>query len=222
MFLCVYYMVVEIVFKRGGANQPYVLFLLCGLIPFKFVSQSISQSVTILPNTASVIKSISFPKAVLPLSTVFTNLVYFVFGMIIIIIAAVFYGSSHSTWPNLNYVHLISIIVVMIMLVIGLSLIVSVVAVFFNDLRNILSHVIKAWYFASQGLYSFDRLPDSILPYARLNPLAGIMNGFREVIMWNHHPYNVDFMYASIVGFVLLSIGYYFFRRMETRLVKHI
>jgi lipopolysaccharide transport system permease protein len=222
LFLAVYYLVVAVVFKRGGANQPFILFLLCGLLPFKFFSQSATQSVTSLSRAEPMIKSISFPKMVLPLSVVFTNFVYFFCGMAVAVFAAVLYGNRFQTWPNWNYIYLPVVMAVMIMFTTGLSIIVSVLSIFFADLKNILTHILKAWYFASPGLYSLDRLPDKIRPYAILNPLAGIMNGYREIIMHNHHPFHRDLLYAFLISAVLMTFGYIIFIKLESRLVKYL
>ena len=222
MFLAIYYLVVAVIFKRGGNNQPFILFLLCGLIPFKFFSQTVSQSITSLRRAEPMIKSISFPKAILPLAVVLTNFVYFLFGFIITILAATLYGPRFETWPNFNYIYLAIVMLVMIIFTAGLSLIVSVLSIFFADLRNIVSHILKAWYYASPGLYSLDRLPEWVRPYAIINPLAGIMDSFRNIIMHNSHPFHLDLLYATLIGMGTLALGYFVFLRLEKRLVKYL
>ncbi len=222
LFMLVYYMVVVVVFQRSGKNQPYILFLLCGLIPFKFFSQSVVQSVESIIRAAPIIKSINFPKAIVPLSVVMTNLIYFFFGMLVAVFVALLYSRSYPTMVNINYLYFPFVLAVQLLLTIGLSFIVSVFSIYFTDMKNILSHLIKAWYFASPGLYSLDRLPESARKYMLINPLTGIMSSYRQIMMFDNHPFHLDLAVSALVSLLLFVAGYVVLRLFENRLVKEL
>ena len=125
LMTAVYYVVVAVLFDRGGHNQPYILFLVCGLLPWKAFSDSCSQSIGSVKGASGIIRAISFPKAVLPLSLVLSGAVYFGFALLVVVGLALFYGPSHGTWPNPYYLLLPVVIGVQLLFTVGMSLLLS-------------------------------------------------------------------------------------------------
>ena len=222
LMTAVYYILVSIIFNRGGDNQPFILFVMCGLLAWKAFSDSVSQSIRILSAQAGIIRAISFPKAVLPLSLVLSNAVFFGFGLLVAVGLACFYGSEYGSWPSLYYLMIPVIIAIQCLFTAGVALVMSVAGVLFKDTGNIMSHVLRMWYFLSPGLYSLDRLPDKLQTVFQLNPFAGLMTAFRDVLMYGRMPAIFDLAYPFGIGLVSLALGFILFRRLEGRVVQNL
>lgn len=218
----VYYIVLVVLFRRGGDNQPVILFLLCGLLPWKSFSQSLSQSIGSVRGASGVIKAISFPKAVLPLSLVFSNTIYFIVALLVAVAISLLYGNEYGTWPNVYYLLLPVVILIQVLFTVGCCLILAGLGVFFVDTGNIMSHILRMWYFLSPGLYDVSQVPESMLPLFRLNPFCELMTMYRDIIMWGRMPSAFDMGYAFLAGLVACTLGYFFFKHYEGRFVQRL
>lgn len=220
MMTAVYYILVAVLFKRGDPKSPYLLFLLIGLLSWKAFAGSVGQSTLMLRGQATIIKAISFPKAVLPLSVVASNTFYFLTALLVAVGLACVYGPNWGTWPNLYYAFLPVIIAVQVLFTIGMALVVSALGVFFADLDNIVGHLLRMWFFLTPGLYSIDRVPQHLLPYFRLNPFCGLMISYRDVIIAGRMPSFGNMGYAFAAGIISCVLGLWIFKRLEGRLVQ--
>ncbi|HOX45936.1 MAG TPA: ABC transporter permease [Myxococcota bacterium] len=219
----VYYLVVAVLFhRRGGPEQPYLLFLLCGLLPWKAFSDSIGQSVLSIRGQASIVKAISFPKAVLPLAVVLSNTIYFLVALLVAIGLALYYGPEHGTWPSVYYLLLPVVVLLQVLVTAGLALLVAALGVLFLDTGNITGHLLRMWYFLSPGLYSLDMVPERYRPLFRLNPFAELMTAYRDILMHHRAPAWEDLGLAAGLGLAALLAGYLVFRRLEGRLVQRL
>jgi len=216
----VYYVLVEVLFRRGDPKAPYLLFLLIGLLCWKAFASSIGQSVTMIISQGAIIKSISFPKAVLPLSIVLSNTIYFMIALIVAVGLALWYAPEWGCWPSIYYLMIPVVMGIQVLVTIGLSFIIATLGVFFQDMPNILSHILRMWYFLSPGLYSLDRVPDHLHKYFRLNPFCELMTSYRDIIIHGRMPAWYDLGYALLVGVVCCACGYLVFKRYEGRLVQ--
>lgn len=218
----IYYIVVAVVFDRGGANQPFILFLVCGLLPWKAFAEALGQSTNAFKSAGGIIKAISFPKAILPMALVASNTIYLVFALIVPITLALLFAPSYGTWPSLYYLFLPLIVGIQAFFGLGISLVFATAGVFFIDLQNIIRHITRMWYFLSPGLYSIELIPEAWQPLYRLNPLVGILTSYRDVIMHGRAPQFFDLAYPLAVASVLVVVGFMVLRRYEGRLAQHV
>jgi ABC-type polysaccharide/polyol phosphate export permease len=219
----VYYLIIGVLFhRRGGPEQPYLLFLLCGLLSWKAFSDSIGQSVLSIRGQASIVKAISFPKAVLPLAVVLSNTVYFLIALLVAVGLALCYGPEYGTWPNRYYLFLPLVVALQVLVTTGLALLVAGLGVLYLDTGNITGHLLRMWYFLSPGLYSLEMVPERIRPLFRLNPFAELMTAYRDILMRGRAPALEDLGLAAALGLVAFLAGYTVFRRLEGRLVQRL
>jgi len=220
LMTAVYYVLVAVLFRRGDPNAPYLLFLLVGLLSWKAFAGAMSQSVLILRTQGPIIKSISFPKAVLPLSMVLANAFYFIVALLVAVALACWYGPEWGSWPNLYYLMLPVLIAIQVLFTSGLALVVATLGVFFADTANILGHILKMWFFMSPGLYALERVPERLQPIFRLNPFCELMTGYRDIIIFGRMPAAADMGYALLIALVTCLFGYWIFKRFEGRMVQ--
>jgi ABC-type polysaccharide/polyol phosphate export permease len=212
MMTGVYFILVVVLFERGGDNQPFILFILCGLLPWKAFSTSVSQSINSIAGQASIIRSIGFPKIVLPTSLVLSNTVFLAIGLTVVALTGLYFGSEYGTWPNVYYLMLPVVIGLQLLFTLGVALVMSAVGVLFKDTGNIMRHILRMWYFLSPGLYSLERIPGHLLPIFRLNPFAELMTAYRDIIMHGRMPALFDLAYPLVIGVVSLLAGFWIVR----------
>jgi ABC-type polysaccharide/polyol phosphate export permease len=214
LWMLVYWLLVVGIFNRGEPNYP--LFLLSAILPWRAFVTSVGQSMTCISGQERLIKQVSFPKAVLPLSVVLSNGVSLSFGLVILILAAILYGL-----PLTGYLLLLPIIaLIQLSFTAGLAFMLSVFAVYFADIRNLMQFVLRIWLYLSPSLYSIERVPLRFRDVFMLNPFAPIFTSYRDVIMYGQPPEWRWLAVATVISLATLIIGFAFFIRHEQRLSK--
>ncbi len=213
----VYYLLFAVMFAgTHEREEPFVLFIISGMMCWKAFGDAVGQSVGSVFGASGLIKSINFPKAVLPISLVLSNTVYFMFSLVVVFALALAYGIS----PSWAYLALPLVILLQLIFTMGLSFLVSILGVFFMDTGNIVGHIMQLWYFLSPGLYGVQRVPESLLPWYRLNPFCGLMTAYRSIFMHQRFPAWIDLAYPLVIGLLTWVIGYSLFRRFEGRVAQ--
>ena len=101
------------------------------------------------------------------------------------------------------------------MLTIGVTLLGSAAIVFFRDVRFVIPLVIQVWMYACPIIYPTEMVPEYLRPYYFLNPMAGIIDGYRRTLLMGEAPEMTAFVCSAIVSLLLLLSGYVFFKRVE-------
>ena len=215
LWMIVYWLLVAGIFKRGEPNYP--LFLLCAILPWRAFVTSIGQSMTCLSGQERLIKQIPFPKAVLPLSVVLANTVNLAFGLIFLVFIAVMAFGVQLT----PYVLLLPLIaIVQVTFTLGLALLLSILATYFADLQNFMQFFTRIWLYLSPALYAVERVPVRFRTLYMLNPFAPIFTSYRDVLMYGRAPDWFWLGVAAMIALMTLFIGFWFFAREESRIVK--
>lgn len=199
--MLVYVLVMTVIFQRSTPDFP--LFLLSAMVPFKWFTATIGNSTGAVKGKEGLIKQILFPKIILPVTNSISQIVSFLFGMLVLIFVWFFVYNDHVTW-NIIWVPLIA--VVEYVFVLGITFLVSSITVFYRDVGIVIGHFMRLlfwvspilWSFAavagrgqalSQGLQEVDRtlgLPTgtlfTILAY---NPVSLMLESYRRVIYGN-------------------------------------
>jgi ABC-type polysaccharide/polyol phosphate export permease len=131
-----------------------------------------------------------------------------------------FFGGEYGTWPSVYYLMLPVVIGLQVLFTIGVVLIVSTLGLFFQDTGNIISHLLRMWYFMSPGLYGLDMVPARYQAIYRLNPFCELMTSYRDIIMWGRMPDLYDLGYTFAIGMFCCMVGYLVFKRYEGGFVQ--
>ncbi len=222
LMAAVYYVVVVVIFKRGGAHEPYVLFVVCSLFSWKAFSDTAGTASTVLKRQAPIIRAVAFPMAVLPLSQALSDTIYFGFSLIVAAVIATLYGPTHGTWPNLYYFLLVIPIAAQLLLASGVALLLATLGVFFLDLPNIVRHLLRIAFYLSPGLYSVEAIPERFRDLYMLNPFAGLMTSYRDIIMYGRAPEPGHLLLPLAIAAVIFALSYALFRRYEGRFVQYV
>jgi ABC-type polysaccharide/polyol phosphate export permease len=203
--------------------EKYPLFLLCGLLPWNYFSNSVTGSLYSVVGNSNLVKKVYFPRAVLPIATVLSQLVNFLLAFVVLFAALLIFGANFSPWLwTLPLVLLIQTI-----FTIGIALVLSTLNVFYRDTAMIMDVVMLAWFFLTPVFYSAAIVPTSLTigaftfnPQRLLyifNPMASLINIYRDLLYWGYRT-DLDFFIRTAVTAVLVfAFGFWFFHRYADR-----
>ena len=228
-------MVVYVIFITivgRGANTPaYPLFIFTAILPWKWFNASVKDATSSVVSQERLIKQIQFPKLVLPVSATTAGVVGFAFGLVPLgLLLIIFPG--HLT----PYVLLVPIIaLVQYVFTLALAILISAGNVFFRDLGNVTSHVLRLWWFLSPGLYSLAFLDSVnlvakypiIKTVAQANPFAIFFGAYRQVIYGSANPKAppgfpdwASLAALGIASVLFLALATVVFKRLEPNFAK--
>ena len=203
--------------------EKYPLFLLCGLLPWNYFSNSVTGSLYSVVGNGNLVKKVYFPRAVLPIATVLSQLVNFLLAFIVLFAALLVFQANFSPWLwTLPFVLLIQTVFTL-----GIALVLSTLNVFYRDTAMIMDVVMLAWFFLTPVFYSTNILPQSVTllgitfdPQRLLyivNPMASLINIYRDLLYWGYRT-DLDFFVRTAVTAVLVfAFGFWFFHRYADR-----
>jgi ABC-type polysaccharide/polyol phosphate export permease len=208
----------------GRTEPAYLLFLLCALLPFRYFSGVVSGSLNLVKRHSSILINRSFPRAVLPLVTVASEGLSFMVSLGLLgPLMAYYIVRGDTSPPSLALVWLPLIVAVLGVLTAGASYIAAVFGLYFPDFRSVVQSVIRVLFFMSTGLVRFRRVPGEELPQLlKANPLSGIFDSVRSVIIAGEAPAPRDVLYPLAVGVILLVAGWSMYRWRAPHFAKEV
>ncbi len=222
LMMLVFTVVFNFLFVRTDLPH-YHVFLLCALLPWQFFSQAVTEATNSIVGNAHLIKKVYFPREILPISIILSNLVNFVIALPVFFGLALVSGARISPWALLLPIP----IMVEALFALGICLILSTVNVFYRDTRIILSVVMQAWFFLTPVFYPITQIGqqrtilgvtfDAQLWLRRLNPMASVIASYRDLLYWGTYT-GLDFLLrTAITSLMVLVIGYLIFLRYSPR-----
>ncbi|MBN1658848.1 MAG: ABC transporter permease [Anaerolineae bacterium] len=202
--------------------DDFPAFFLCGFLPWSFTLSSVTGATGAIVDNAPLIKKVYFPREVLPIAEVMSNLVNLMLAFVVLFV--VLRISGRPLTPVVLMLPLI--IFAQVLFVTGLSLLLATANVFYRDTKHIVEIVMTAWFFLTPVFYPIRALPDSAnilgipldieLWARRLNPMASLIASYRDVLYWGS-PTGFDFFLRTLATCVLvLLIGYLVFCRFSS------
>ncbi len=190
---------------------PYPIFSYAGLLPWQLFSRTITDSATSLVSNQNMVTKIFFPRLILPLSTGLSGLVDFGIALLILFGLMVYY----TTIPTWRILLLPFLIIFTIFTSMSISLWLSALAVRYRDIKFITPFIVQAWLFITPVAYSSSLIPEKWQWLYNLNPMTGVVDGFRWVLFGQASNFNnMIFISIGVVVFVWIT-GLIFFQRME-------
>lgn len=196
--------------KIPSDGIPYPLFSYAALLPWTLFSEGITRSTNSMITNANIMTKVYFPRLVMPLSGILSPLIDFMIAFVILIAMMLFYGFV----PTTNIIWLPVFILLALMTSLGVGLWLSAFNVQYRDFQYTLPFLIQLWLFASPVAYPSSLLPDSYRWIYGLNPMAGVIEGFRWALLGTNPP-STMIAFSFIIVIVLLISGAYYFKRME-------
>ena len=207
----VFTFVFSVLVQVDTGDIPYPIFAYAALVPWTFLATSLSFGVPSLVNNLNLVTRIFFPREVLPLASIGAALLDFSIALLIFAVMLVIYRVS----PSLQTLWLIPLLTTQIVLTIGATLLGSAVIVFFRDIRFVIPLLVQVWMYATTVIYPVDLVQERLQPYYFLNPMAGIIDGYRRALLMGEAPRLQALLFAALISLLLFLVGYLFFKRVE-------
>lgn len=189
---------------------PYLLFAYAGLLPWTFFSNALTNSGNSLVGSANLITKVYFPRMIIPGAAVAAGLVDLAIAFLILIALMIYYGAG-AGWGVLMLPLLVALTA---LLALGVGLWMSALNVKYRDIRHALPFLVQVWMFASPIIYPSSMLPEKWRWLIALNPLTGIIEGYRAALFGRAFDWKAIGL-STAVTLALLVYSAYTFRRME-------
>jgi lipopolysaccharide transport system permease protein len=196
--------------KIPSDGIPYPLFSFAALLPWMLFSEGLTRSTMSMVANANIMTKVYFPRLIMPISGILSPLVDFAVSISILVLMMAYYGFV----PTINVVFLPLFILLALATSLGIGLWLSALNVKYRDFQYTVPFIIQLWMYASPVVYPASMLPESIRPLYGLNPMAGVIEGFRWALLGTEIPGSMIFVSVGVVGVLLVS-GMFYFRRME-------
>ena len=196
--------------KVPSDGIPYPIFTFCALLPWQLFAHALTESSNSLVANERLITKVYFPRLIVPLSAVLGGLVDFAVAFVILL-AMMFYYRIIPTWAIVTLPAFI-LLAVLTALAVGLWL--SALNVKYRDVRYTISFLIQFWMFATPVAYPSSIVPERWRALYGLNPMAGVVEGFRWALLGKQPPGALLAVSVAVVIAILFG-GLYYFRRME-------
>ena len=208
--LVVYTFVFSTIMRAG--IEDYYLFLFVALVPWNYFSSCVTGGSNCIISQQNLVNKIYFPREVLPIAHVLSQLINMLLSFIVVILVLVISGKgiNIAVWP-----YLIVVILQETLLGFGLAMIFSAITVYFRDMQYFLGIITMAWQFLSPVMYSVEMVPEELVNIFYLNPMTPIIVAYRDIFYYQKAPDLQDFLLGTIFGIVVLVVGWLVFGKMK-------
>lgn len=194
------------------SSQPhYTTFIVIAIIPWTWFTYTIMSGTNTFLVNAGIIKKVYFPREILPISIVTSGLINYLISCIIIGIFLLFSGIGFSVY----ILYLPLIVLIQYMLQLGIIFITSSIDVYIRDAEYIINFIVQMVFYATPVLYSIDMFPEKFRWILRLNPLATIIESYRNIFYYKTNPDLKMLGITFVVSFIILIVGYAIFEKLK-------
>ncbi|MBL4594080.1 MAG: ABC transporter permease [Flavobacteriales bacterium] len=212
--MLVYVVLVSVIFKRGGEQFPILLF--SSLLPWRWFSYAANSSVKTFIANASLIQTVKFPLSIFPINSVLIGCFNYMVGLVVLI-PMLFYFNANIT---LNILWIFPLILVQLIFIFGISMIVSVIGVYFNDLQNILAFTLRIGFYLSPALYELSSIPSEYQKiYILINPFASLFQTCKNILVYGTPPESSILIYC-LYAITFFLIGIYLITKQSKKIPK--
>lgn len=196
---------------NASSNIPYSIFLFVALLPWNLFSTSLVAATSSLVNASTLITKVYFPRSILVIAAILSKIVDFVFATIILIIYMIIYHIPIT----LNILWIFPIFIIQQLFTVGVSLFLSASNLLYRDIQYLLSLVLTLWLYLTPVIYPADIVPDRFKFLFQLNPMAVIINAYRQTILGGNPPNYLSLTIGLIISIATLFIGLSYFKSRE-------
>ncbi|MES2592733.1 MAG: ABC transporter permease [Bacteroidota bacterium] len=215
--------VFTLVFNKLGnfpsdSGVPYAIMVCAGMLPWQFFSNAFSESANSLIANSNLLTKVYFPRLIVPASTVIVSLIDFFISFVILIALFFYYGFV----PDWKILFLPVFLLLATITAMGTGLLIAALNVKYRDFRYVIPFIVQFGLyispvgFSSTMIYNHESIPQFVKYLYALNPMVGVIDGFRWCILGGDTPLHLtEFIASIVISILFLFIGVWYFRRME-------
>jgi lipopolysaccharide transport system permease protein len=196
--------------------ENYTLFLISGLFPWQWFSNSVNNSATVLLGNAPLIKKVNFKRETLIVATILNDMIHFILSIPVIVVFVLFYKIK----PEISWIYGIPILLaIQFIITFGFSIAISAINLFFRDMERIVFIFTTLMFYLTPIIYPESMVPDKYKKLIFFNPLTALMVSWRDLFM-NGVVNFKNISLATVYSIIVLVCGYLIFRRLKWRFAE--
>lgn len=212
----VYTVAFSLIVRVDVGSTPYPLFVLSGLLCWNLLGHSVIDATESLVEHGILLSRVPFPRVIIPLSAILARIPDFMLSLVVLIVIMAVFG-----WPfHPQIVVSLLLVGLQVVFVTGIGLCGAALNLFYRDVRHLVNVVLPLWMFMSPLVYPSTLVPERFQGLYQLNPMAGLINAYRTVLLEGMLPTWADVAPAAITGLVLLVGGFWLFKKLEPRFAE--
>ena len=215
--LGVYTVVFSHILKSGV--EDYYLFLFVTLIPWIFFSVSISAGAGCIRAQGNMVKKIYFPREVIPISFVVSQFVSMLLSFLVVFVVLLISGKGFNFEA---FLYLPLIMIIELLIAIGLTMIISGLAVYFRDIEHFINIIVLLWQFLTPVMYDLSIVPDNLISIYQLNPMTPIIVAYRDILYYKQIPQVNTLVSASLFAIILFVLGFIIFGKLKEHFAEEL
>jgi lipopolysaccharide transport system permease protein len=209
----------ELAGLRSGGSAPYALMVFAGMLPWTLFSGALSDASASLVSNANLIGKVYFPRLIVPMASVSVALVDFLISSTILLAVMIYYAYMPS--PRILLLPVFAVIALLASL--GPALWLAALNVKYRDFRYVIPFLLQIGLYVSPVGFSLHVVPSQWRLVYALNPMVGVIEGFRWCILGGEHPIRLaDLALGVAVTAIFLWLGYRQFQRLEANFADHV
>jgi len=204
--------------RMPSDGVPYALFAYAALLPWNYFSAGVSNGTTSLASHAQFVTKVYFPREILPITYVVAALFDFGVASTLLVGLMIYYRVS----PTINALYAVPIILVLTCFSLAMSFFFSATQVRFRDIGVAVPLLLQIWLFATPVIYPLSAVPEHRRTLYMLNPMVGIIENFRQVIVMGNAPDTNSLVLSAAISVVLLVASYIYFKLVEATMADFV
>ncbi|KOA72554.1 ABC transporter permease [Pantoea sp. CFSAN033090] len=203
----------------GVAGQySYSIYICSGLLLWGFFAEICGKGSSLFIDNANLLKKVSFPRITLPVILVLTSLINFaiIFGLFLIFLVLI------GDFRFMQLLLMVPVVLTTLALAAGLTMVLAVLNVFFRDIGQLFTIVLQFWFWFTPIVYPLQIIPQWARGVVEMNPMAITVGSMHDIFVNNQAPEWTPLLNVSLVGFLLMILGLYLFRRHSGDMVDEL
>lgn len=209
LYLVAFYVIFSVVMNRGG--EGFVLFLLCGLVFWRWFDVSVKKSASAILANAGIINQVYLPKIILPVTEVVASTFRFLFILLIfLLLLSMLRGGVSLAWVALPLV-----MTVQILLILGVGVSLAALVAFMPDMRRVLDNALMFLFWMSGIFFDISQLSADKQQWLSLNPMAVLLQQYRSILLGGEWPEWSSLLVIASLSSVILCVGTFITQRWD-------
>ena len=215
--MLIFTFVFSLIARMPSEGAPYALFAYTALLPWNYFSSGVANATSSLTSHAQFVTKVYFPREILPITYVAAALFDFAVASTLLAGLMIYYRVPLT----LNALYAVPIILVLSCFALAISFFFSATQVRFRDIGVAVPLLLQVWLFATPVIYPLSAVPAQLRPFYALNPMVGVIESFRQVILKGAAPETAALLFSAAISVVLLVISYLYFKRVEATMADY-
>lgn len=209
--MLIFTFIFKLIARMPSEGEPYAIFAYTALLPWNYFSSAVSNATNSLVSHSQFVTKVYFPREILPITYVVSALFDFAVAATLLVGLMVYYHVR----PTVNAFYAVPIILILSCFALAMSLLLSATQVRIRDVGVAVPLLLQLWMFATPVIYPLAAVPARMRPFYMLNPMVGVIENFRQVILRGAAPDLRSLTTSAVISVVLLVVSYLYFKRVE-------